>query len=146
MIPSIRNALESQNSTEITSLDLRSDGPYPSTFSQVRPQRDLRSVGPHQQIAGKASQDAKKDFPRLVVMSSNQLNHQRENSVDSYRSDDENGYDTGKADFIKNQRKFQAVKFCDVLLLLLNVAEYFSSSTQFEAKYFQSVKNSNFHL
>ena len=65
----------------------------PSTFSQVRPQRDLRSVGPHQQIAGKASQDAEKDFPRLVAMSSNQINHQRENSVDSCRSDDENGYD-----------------------------------------------------
>ena len=93
MIPSIRNALESQNSTEITNLDLRSDGQHPSTFNQIRPQRDLRSVGLHRQFAGKASQDAKKDFPRLVAMSSNQLNHQRENSVDSYRSDDENGYD-----------------------------------------------------
>ena len=71
----------------------RSDGPHPSTLSQVRPQRDIRSDGPHQQTAGKASQDAKKDFPRLVAMSSNQINHQRENSVDSYQSNDENGYD-----------------------------------------------------
>ena len=93
VIPSIRNALESQNSTENTNLYLRSDGPHPSTFSRVRPQRDLKSDGPHQQIAGKASQDAKKDFLRLVAMSSNQINHQRENSVDSYRSDDKNGYD-----------------------------------------------------
>ena len=93
VIPSIRNALECQNSTENTNSDLRSDGPHPSTFGQVRPQRDLRSVGPHQQIAGKTSQDAKKDFPKLVTMSSNQKNHQRENSVDSYRSDDEEGYD-----------------------------------------------------
>ena len=69
VIPSIRNELESQNSTENTNLDRRSDGPHPSTFSQVRPQRDLRSDGPHQQIVGKASQDAKKDFPRLVTMS-----------------------------------------------------------------------------
>ena len=92
-IPSIRNALGSQNFTEITNLDLRSDGPHPSTLSHVRPQRDLRSDGPHQQIAGKASQDAKKDFPRLVAMSSNQINHQRENSMDSYQSDDEIGYD-----------------------------------------------------
>ena len=93
VIPSIRNALESQKLTENTNLDLRSDGPHPNTFSQVRPQRDLRSDGPHQQIAGKASQDAKKDFPRLVALSSNQKNHKRENSVESYQSDDENGYD-----------------------------------------------------
>ena len=31
-----------------------------------------------QQYAGEASQDAQKDFPRLVAMSSNQTNHQRE--------------------------------------------------------------------
>ena len=106
VIPSIRNALESQNSTENTNSDLRSDGPHPSTFGQVRPQRDLRSVGPQQQIAGKASQDAKKDFPKLVTMSSNQINHQRENSVDSYRSDDdEEGYDTTVSTFAKKHEK-----------------------------------------
>ena len=93
VIPSIRNALESQNSTENTNADLRSDGPHPSTFDQVRPQRDLRSVGPQQQVAGNASQDAKKDFPGLVTMSSNRMNHQRENSADSCGSDDELGYD-----------------------------------------------------
>ena len=93
VIPSIRSALESQNSTKNTNTDLRSDGPHPSTFGQIRPQRDLRSVGPQQQIAGKASQDAKKDFPRLVTISSNQINHQRENSADSCGSDDEIGYD-----------------------------------------------------
>ena len=93
VIPSIRNALESQNSTKNTNADLRSDGPHPSTFGQVRPQRDLRSVGPQQQVAGNASQDAKKDFPRLVTMSSNRMNHQRENSADSCESDDELGYD-----------------------------------------------------
>ena len=41
VIPSIRKSLKSQNSTGNTNLDLRSDGPHPSTFSQVRPQRDL---------------------------------------------------------------------------------------------------------
>ena len=93
VIPSIRNALESQNATENTKLDLRSDGPHPSTFSQVHPQRDLRSDGPHEQIAGKASQDAKKEFLRLVAMNSNKINLQGENSVGSHRSDDENDYD-----------------------------------------------------
>ena len=93
VIPSIRNALESQNLAKNTNMDLRSDGPHPSTFGQVRQQRDLRSVGPQQQIAGKVPQDAKKDFPRLVTMSSNQINHQRENSVESCGSDDEIGYD-----------------------------------------------------
>ena len=38
VIPSIRFALGSQNSAENTNLDLQSDGPHPSTFSQVRPQ------------------------------------------------------------------------------------------------------------
>ena len=93
VIPSIRKALEIQNSTKNSNSDLRSDGPHQSTFGQIRPQRDLRSVGPRQQIAGKASQDAKKDSPRLVTMGSTQINHQRENSVDSCGSYDENGYD-----------------------------------------------------
>ena len=87
-IPSIRNTLGSQNLAENTNLDLRSDGPHPSTFSQVRPLRDRTRM-----IAGKAAQDAKKDFPRLVAMRSNRRNHQRENSVDSRKSDDEDGYD-----------------------------------------------------
>ena len=101
--PSIRNALESQNSTKNTNTDLRSAGPHPSTFGQVRPQRDLRSVGPQQQIAGKASQDAKKDFLRLVTMSSNQINHQREDSVNFCGSDDENGYDMVTGDNLTPQ-------------------------------------------
>ena len=94
MIPSIRNALGGQNSAENTNLDLRSHGPHPSAFSEVRPQRDLRSNGPHQENASKAAQDIKKGFPRLVAMSSNRINHRRENLVDSNQSDDEAGYDT----------------------------------------------------
>ena len=62
--PSIKNTLGSQNSAENTKLDLRSDGPHPGTFSQVSPQRDLWSNGPHEEGAGKAGQDAKKDVPR----------------------------------------------------------------------------------
>ena len=103
VIPSIRNALESQNSTKNTNTDLRSAGPHPSTFGQVRPQRDLRSVRPQQQIAGKASQDAKKDILRLVTMSSNQINHQREDSVIFCGSDDENGYDMVTGDNLTPQ-------------------------------------------
>ena len=89
VIPSIRNVLESQN----THLDLRSDGPHPNTFEQVRPHRDLRSDGPHQQIGGKASLDVKKDFPRSIETNSNQINRQRENSVDSYQRDEDDDYD-----------------------------------------------------
>ena len=89
VIPSIRNVLESQN----THLDLRSDGPHPNTFEQVRPHRDLRSDAPHQQIAGKASLDVKREFPRSLETNGNQINRQRENSVDSYQSDEDDGYD-----------------------------------------------------
>ena len=90
VIPSIRNVLESQN----THLDLRSDGPHPNTFDRVRPHRDQRSDGPNQQIAGRTSLDVKKDFPRSVETNSNHINRQRENSVDSYHSDEDDGYDT----------------------------------------------------
>ena len=90
VIPSIRNVLESSQNTH---LDLRSDGPHPSTFEQVRPHRNLRSDGPHQQIAGKTSLDVRKDFPRSVETNSNHINRQRENSVDSYQSDEDDGYD-----------------------------------------------------
>ena len=45
VIPSIKNAVGGKNSAKSANLDLRSDGPHPSTFSQVRPQWDLRSNG-----------------------------------------------------------------------------------------------------
>ena len=93
VITSIENAMGVQNPAESTNLDLRSDGPHPSTFRQVRPQSDLRSDGPHQKFSGKAAQDAKNDFLRLVAMSSNRINHHRENSVDYNQSDDGNSYD-----------------------------------------------------
>ena len=89
VIPSIRNVLESQN----THLDLRSDGPHPNTFDRVRPHRDLRLDGPNQQIAGRTSLDVKKDFSRSVETNSNHMNRQRENSVDSSHSDEDEGYD-----------------------------------------------------
>ena len=38
---------------------------------------------------GEAAQNAQKDFPRLVAMNSNPLNHRRENSVDSNQSEDD---------------------------------------------------------
>ena len=89
VIPSIRNVFESQN----THLDLRSDGPHPNTFDRVRPHRALRSDGPNQQSAGRTSLDVKKDFPRSVETNSNHINRQRENSVDSYHSDEDDNYD-----------------------------------------------------
>ena len=93
LIPSIRNALRGKNLADNMNPDLRSDGPHPSSFSSVRPQRDFRSIGPHQEFAGRAAQDTRKDFLRLVARSSNHRNHQKENSVDSRQSDVDDGYD-----------------------------------------------------
>ena len=76
VLPSVKNAVRGQTSA-----------------SQVRPQRDLRSNGLHSEIASQVAQDAHKDFPRLLTMSSNQINNHRENSVDSNQSDDEGAYD-----------------------------------------------------
>ena len=83
VIPSIRNAVGSQTSSRKTNLDFRSDGPHPSNFSQVHLQRDFRSNGLHPQEVSQVAQDAQKDFPRLVAVSSNRINHHRENSLDS---------------------------------------------------------------
>ena len=91
MIPSIKNAVGSQNSAKHTNLDNRSDGPYPSNFSQVRPLRDFRSNGLHPEKVSPVAQNAQKDFPRLVAMSSNRINHCRGDSVDFNQSDDD-GY------------------------------------------------------
>ena len=93
VLPSIRNAVGSQNSSKKTNLDLRSDGPHPSNFSQVHPQRDCRSNGQHPEDVSQVAHDAQTDFPRLVATSSNRINHHRKNSVDSHQSDDEYGYD-----------------------------------------------------
>ena len=92
MIPSIKTAIGSQNSALNTNLDLRSDGPPPSNFSEIRTRRDFRSNGMHPEKVSQMARDAQKDFHRLVAMSSDQINHRRENSVDSNQSDDD-GYD-----------------------------------------------------
>ena len=81
VIPSIKSAREGQNSAKTTNLDLRSDGPHPSNFGQVRTQRDSRSNGLLPEKISQVVQDAQKDFPRLVATGSNRIHHGRENSV-----------------------------------------------------------------
>ena len=93
LLPSKKNAVKSQNSVKNTNLDLQSDGPHPSYFGQVRPQKDLQSHRLHPENASYAAGDAHNDFPRLVSMRSDRINHCREKSLDSNHSDDENGYD-----------------------------------------------------
>ena len=91
VIPGIKNAIECQNSDKTTNLDLRSNGPHPSNFGQVRTQRDLRSNGLHPEKIIQVAQDAQKDFPRLVAMSSNRIHRCRENSTDSNQNDENDG-------------------------------------------------------
>ena len=81
-LPSIKNAVGNY-SAKNTNLFLRSDGPHPSNSSQVHPQRDFRSNGLHPEKVSQVAQDAQKDFPRLVAMSSNRMNYRTESSVDS---------------------------------------------------------------
>ena len=97
VLPSIKNAVGGLNSTKNTNLDLRSDGLHPSIFSQVRPQGDLRSNGQYQGNASEAAQNTKKDFPRLAAMSSNRLNHHKENLTDLNQSNDDEDYDSYKS-------------------------------------------------
>ena len=73
-------------------MDLRSDGPHPSNFSQERHLRDFRSNGPHPENVSQVAQDAQKDSPILVAMNSDRMNHCRENSVESNQSDVDDGY------------------------------------------------------
>ena len=86
VIPSIKNAL-GENSAKNTNLVLRSDGPHLSNSSQVHPQRDFRSNGLHPEKVSQVAQDSHRDFPRLVAMNSNRMNHRTESSVDSDYSD-----------------------------------------------------------
>ena len=94
VIPSFKNAIGSQNG---------SDGPHPSNFNQIRPQRDFQSNGLHHEKVNQVAQDARKDLPRLVAMRSNQTNHRRENFVDSNQTDDD-GYDMVTRDNLTPQR------------------------------------------
>ena len=75
VLPSITNAVEIKNSTKNTNLDLRSDGPHPSKFSQGRYQRDFRSNRLQSENGSQAAQDAQKDFPSLGATNSNRTNH-----------------------------------------------------------------------
>ena len=93
VLPSFKNAVKSQNSAKITNFDIRSDRPHPRNSSQARPQKDLLSNGLHPENVSNSAGDAEKDFPRLVSMKSNRINHCRENSMDSNQSDDAIGYD-----------------------------------------------------
>ena len=94
VLPSIRNAVGSQNSVRKAKLDLRSVGPHPNNLGQVFPQRDCWSNGQHPEEVSQVAQDAQKDFPRLIATSSNRINHHEENSVDSNQNDDEYSYDS----------------------------------------------------
>ena len=62
----------------------------------------------HPEKVSQMARDAQKDFHRLVAMSSDQINHRRENSVDSNQSDDD-GYDINWQYFIFNNGYFQRV-------------------------------------
>ena len=94
VLPGLENAVKSQSSAKNTNLDLRSDGPHPSNSSQVHPQKDLQSNRLHPENVSYVAGDAQNDFPRLVTLRSDRINHCRENAVESHESDEENGYDT----------------------------------------------------
>ena len=93
VLPSIKNAVRRQNSAKNTSLDLRSDGLHQDNAAQENSQQDFWSNRLHPENANKLSQDAQNEFPRLILIKSNQTNYCRENSVDSQQSDNESGYD-----------------------------------------------------
>ena len=93
VLPGIKSPVKTQSSAKNTNLDLRSDGPHPNNFSQVHPQKDLQSNRLHTENVSYAAGDAQRDFPRLVTLRSDRINHCIENSVDSHKSDDEKGYD-----------------------------------------------------
>ena len=83
VLPSIKNAVKTQNSAKNTNLDLRSEGLHPGNSSQVHPQKDLQSNRLHPEKVSHGAEDVHNDFPRLVTMSSDRINHCRENSLDS---------------------------------------------------------------
>ena len=83
VLPSIKNIVGRQNSTKNANLDLRSDGLHHSNAAQENSQKDIRSNRLHPENAGKSAQDAQNEFPRLVSIKSSQINHCREDSVDS---------------------------------------------------------------
>ena len=58
VLPGIRNAVKTQSSAKNTNLDLRSDGPHMSNFSQVHPRRDLQSNRLHPENVNYVAGDA----------------------------------------------------------------------------------------
>ena len=95
VLPSIKNAASRQNSAKNANLDLRSDGLHHSNAVQENSQKDLRSNRIHPENTSKSAQNAQNEFPRLVSIKSSRINHCRDNSDDSQRSDDEYGYNNG---------------------------------------------------
>ena len=93
VLPSIKHAVKSQNSAKNTRLDLRSDELHPNNLSQVLPQKDFQSNRLYPENVSHVAEDVQNDFPTLVTMRSDRINHCRENSVDSNQSDDD-GYDS----------------------------------------------------
>ena len=75
------------------------------------------------------AQDAQKGFPKLVAMSSNQINHRRENSVDSNQSDDD-GYD-----IFTFQNRFARHPCCRYMYSI-PLSEKFESNRTFNYSFF----------
>ena len=93
VVSGIKNAVKTQSFAKNTNLNLRSDGPHPSNFSHVHPQKDLQSNRLHPENVNYVVGDAQDDFSRPVTLRSDRINHCRKNSRKSHESDDENGYD-----------------------------------------------------
>ena len=110
VLPSIKNAVSRQNSAKNANLDLRSGGLHHSDAAQENSHLDLRSNRLHPENTSKSAQSDQNEFPRLVSLKCSEINHCRQNSEDSQRSDDEIGYDSHRSRTPNSciTRKFQS--------------------------------------
>ena len=92
ILPSIENVIASNREAKSTKWDLRSDGRHQDRNIQMTQNSDPESHGRHKGKFCQQVQDSGENFPNLIVTSSNQNNHRRENLVDFEQSNDD-GYD-----------------------------------------------------
>ena len=92
ILPSIENAVASNEATENTKRDFRSDGRHPSTAGETTQKLDSQSDRLYESRFNQQTHCFKEIFPRLIATSSNHINHHRDSSVDSDSNGE--GYDT----------------------------------------------------
>ena len=95
VLPSIQNMLDTQGRPSFTVVDRGSNGPHPGPRATKSTMEDLRSSEPHQDPEVENQQKTWENRPKTCFARENDRHRSRDNSIDSYTSEQNRDMVTG---------------------------------------------------